>query len=96
MDITSYEKRLENIRFLAKIYGWQETKLDTKACILLIQKKRKKLQIAYTKMTVISILDHPKLGRTHLIRKEVSLDLFEKLLNNPRIHTDKGYYRRKK
>ena len=42
-------------------------------------------------MTVISILDHPKLGRTHLIRKEVSLDLFEKILNNPRIHTDKGY-----
>lgn len=94
MDTKNYEKRLENIRFVAKVYGWQETRHDKYNCHLRFQKKGMIMNIYYTKMTVGTALEHPTLGKTQLFRKHVSMDLLEKLFENPRHHTDKGYMKK--
>jgi len=42
--------------------------------------------------TVATIINHPTRGKTQLFRKGVDLKQLERILDNPRIHTDKGYY----
>lgn len=40
--------------------------------------------------TVVTEVEHPKLGKTHLVRKHVTEGELEAILNNPRVHTNKG------
>ena len=42
--------------------------------------------------TVQTSMPHQKRGKTQLNRKYVSMDLLKKIFENPRIHTQKGYY----
>lgn len=42
--------------------------------------------------TVGTALNHPTKGKTQLFRKFCDKKEVEKILNNPRIHTGKGYY----
>ena len=41
--------------------------------------------------TVATTVDHPLWGRNTLNRREVGFYQLQKILNNPRIHTSKGY-----
>lgn len=41
--------------------------------------------------TVGTYLNHPKQGKTQLFRKHCDLLELKKLLENPRLHTGKGY-----
>ena len=50
-----------------------------------------KLIIYLTKMTVATVINHPKQGRGQLFRKNVSFDELKKICMNPRLHTGKGY-----
>jgi len=50
------------------------------------------LDFYYTTGTVKTVLDHPVRGRNQLFRKcQVQPDLYQKILSNPRVHTDIGY-----
>jgi hypothetical protein len=42
------------------------------------------------KFTVRTIIDHPKQGKTQLVRENVSYELLRKIFSYPRIHTGKG------
>jgi hypothetical protein len=82
---------LERVRFLAKVYGWQEVKFDEGSYMVRFRKSGVVVNVWYSKMTVGTVLDHPKLGTTQLFRKSVRDELMEKIFINPRVHTKKGY-----
>jgi hypothetical protein len=42
----------------------------------------------------VTSLKHPKKGRTQLVRRNVGYDDFVKIVDHPRAHTGRGYYRR--
>ncbi len=54
-----------------------------------------RINIYLTKLTVGTALNHPKHGKTQLFRKKCSVSDIEKILLNPRAHTNKGYYNTK-
>ena len=55
-----------------------------------------KLNIWCTTGTVGSYLKHPKQGNTQLFRREISTwTELDAILQNPRVHTDKGFQTKK-
>ena len=55
-----------------------------------------RINIYLSKMTVATCLNHPKKGKTQLFRKNVSLSDMARIVNNPRVHTNKGYHTKPK
>ena len=54
-----------------------------------------RINIYLSKMTVATCLKHPKKGATQLFRKNVSFEQLQAIFAYPRIHTGKGYYKKK-
>lgn len=54
-----------------------------------------RINIYLSKMTVATCLEHPTKGKTQLFRKNVSFKELEKIFENPRVHTNKGYIQKK-
>lgn len=50
-----------------------------------------RINIYLTKMTVCTVVPHPKKGTNSLYRRNVSLELLKQIFENPRVHTNKGY-----
>lgn len=83
---------LENVEFNAKVYGW----VAIKAPDMFASFRRKGARINIWKdkwgtLTVGTAIDHPTQGKTQLFRKHVSLEMLERIFNNPRVHTRLGY-----
>ena len=85
------EKIIENLYFLAKVYGWQVIKTSKLSGMISFKRKGTRINIWYLKMTVGTALKHPIYGNTQLFRKNVSMNLMEKIFENPRVHTNKRY-----
>lgn len=47
-----------------------------------------------TRMTVGTVIHHPKQGATQLFRRRVSWPELDKIFKNPRVHTGHGYHRK--
>ena len=64
--------------------------------MLRFKKDKTSVNIYSTTFTVTTEIKHPKKGKTQLHRKlnglQNRLDILEKILINPRVHTGKGYY----
>jgi hypothetical protein len=96
---------LQDIKKIAKENGW--TKIKTINAGMYSFKKflecgsarinifYTKKSIIKTKFTVATAINHPKQGKTQLFRRNVEIDLLEKIFINPRIHTKKGYQKKK-
>ncbi len=82
---------VQDIKFLAKIYGWQFKWYKPENTEIYFRKKGCGLAIWHSKMTVRTSINHPKHGKTQLYRKRVDMEMLEDILNNPRVHTNKGY-----
>ena len=54
------------------------------------------VDVWYTTMTVGTTVNHPRLGRNTLYRKNVSIGLLNRILQYPRLHTHKGYRSRER
>jgi len=80
------------IKSLAARLGWSCVCHQKNIYMLSFKKEDSRINIYYTKMTVATCINHPKIGRTQLFRKRVSMKQLEKIFNNPRVHTLKGYY----
>jgi hypothetical protein len=87
-----WSQRIEQIQLLGKVYGWVQIQHDENSNMLGFTRKGKRVNVWYSKMTVGTSLDHPFKGKTQLFRQNVSMKLMEFIFNNPRVHTDKGYY----
>lgn len=71
-------------------YGWEKTRKG--GGNIVFARGDVMLQIAPLTLTVLTILDHPKRGRTILRRRKVKESMLERLFNNPRSHTGLGDY----
>jgi hypothetical protein len=80
----------DDLVFLAEIYGWSVLEHNQKGHFIIFKIKGMRLKVNYKTMSVTTYLNHPKKGQTSLIRKKVDMELFEDILFNPRVHTDKG------
>lgn len=85
------EEKVENIRLLAQVYGWQLMWHRELTGELYFRKAGCQLTIWYSTMTVRTALKHPTKGKTQMFRKRISMELLERIMTNPRIHTNKGY-----
>lgn len=55
---------------------------------------KKESSKSFLNLTIGTAMAHPKKGKTQLFRKGVNNSGFLKLLNDPRQHTGRGYYRK--
>lgn len=80
------------IKHLAKSKGWELLDHQDNIYLASFIKNKVRLNIYYSRGTVATALNHPKKGRTQLFRKNVSWQLLKKIMENPRVHTNIGYY----
>ena len=81
-------------------YGWTFTGSNPKSHVEFFEKnfddsKLVKLDWYYTAATIKTSMDHPRQGKTQLFAKAgVTPDLYVKILENPRFHTEKRYHKK--
>jgi len=80
---------------LAKKHGWKlhdiQENIGMLSFVKIIGNDPARINIYTTKMTVGTCINHPRKGKTQLFRKKVSIELMDKIFENPRVHTHKGY-----
>jgi len=79
------------VRKLAEAHGWGGEVFQENISMLSYFKEGMRINIYLTKMTVGTVLNHPKQGKTQMFRKHVTPKELDKLFENPRQHTGKGY-----
>lgn len=84
----------EQIKKIAAQNGWMLLTEQPLSSMISFTKHRVRINVYDGRrgITVASCLDHPRRGKTQLFRKNVSLDLLDKIFKNPRLHTSAGYY----
>ncbi len=91
--------RIAELNVMANMYGWRNINVNIESRLVsyakMIDFKPIRMDIYYTTMTVTVSLEHPKKGKTQLHRRNVTDEELEKLFQNPRTHTGKGYYKKK-
>lgn len=102
------EKVIEEIKRLASNRDWSMIDDQPKTSMVSFEKsfdystKPVRINVYYKKestvrnlcLTISTAMDHPTKGKTQLFRKNQNNSSFIKLLNNPRLHTGKGYYKK--
>ena len=81
---------------LGSMYGWGRPEHQPENVMLSLFKEDMRINIYYTTMTVATCLNHPTKGKTQLFRRNVNSRQLVKIFENPRVHTFKGYYERRK
>jgi hypothetical protein len=80
---------------LASEHGWTKFCYQPDRAIVRYRKKDDKVNVYLGNQMVITCIDHPKKGRTALIRIPVSYTELNKIFQNPRSHIGKrAYYKR--
>ena len=54
------------------------------------------INVCYTTGTVGTCMEHPRRGKTQLMRRNCTLPQLREIMANPRVHTGKGYYKRRR
>ena len=80
-------ERVEGLIFTAVVYGWSLLNFDGEKRVVRFKRDGTKLSFFYERGRVITKLRHPKKGQTRLLRRGVTLEIFEELLHYPRAHT---------
>ena len=91
--------KLSTIRKLAGKMGLVEVSCNLRSCVAAFKNGDDapvpcKFEIYFTTGTVKTCINHPRLGKTQLFRRNVGLDELKAIFENPRRHTKKGYRRR--
>lgn len=89
----------QEVRYIAGNNLWRSIgknkKKDSKGKILEFVKGTWKIVVNCEKSTVETTMNHHRYGLTTLIRKDIDFSLLTHVFHNPRVHTDKGRYKRK-
>lgn len=95
--LTRLKRNKEIISTIATKYGWQETNDTNNGVMMTFIRDDKKIEVWPSKMTVATMLNHPKQGKTKLYRRNVwDVKVLEAIFNNPRVHTTGGYQKNRK
>ena len=78
----------------AKIHGYALEQEQPEIGLMIFTKGGVQINVYTTRMTVGTCLEHPKKGKTQMFRKNVSLELLDRIFKNPRVHTQAGYRRK--
>lgn len=85
----------EDVKLAALLFGWKLTadvpSESENVRRLAFTRKGVALTVWYDVDTVLTVMTHPKLGKTRLRRKNVTPEEMEDIFKNPRLHTRKGY-----
>ena len=88
----------EQIKKLAEKHRWQlidhQENIKMLSFYKLLGGSPARLNVYYSKMTVGTVINHPIKGKTQLFRKHVTMVELEKIFIHPRLHTQKGYYKK--
>lgn len=82
------------VQRLAILYNWDITGYHQHSYILHLQRDDIKMNVYLTKLTIQTSMKHPKKGKTQLNRRNLKIEEVAKILENPRTHTGKGYYKK--
>jgi hypothetical protein len=89
---------LSKIRELAAQNDWQEIDHQENIKMISFTNGPSRINVYYSKMTVATVVNHPKLGRQTLYRRNVDFKALDQIFENPRVHSRetglKGYHRR--
>ena len=90
---------LTEVRYIAFCLQYKEVQCDERPPVIAFEKgeneERMRINVYYTTGTVTSYLNHPRLKKNQLQRREVTtLEELEQIFMNPRVHTGKGYHRK--
>ena len=88
---------VKDIRDMAARNSWTEIDHQESIQMISFTKGTARLNVYYSRpwrMTVGTVLNHPTVGRQQLSRKYVRSPELERIFENPRAHTGKGYYRK--
>lgn len=80
------------IEKIAESRGWQKTDATNNGIMMTFIRGKMKVEIWPSRMTVATMLRHPKKGKSKLYRCQVTFELLDEIFKNPRVHTGKGYY----
>ena len=79
---------------MAERHGWWMLDHQQNIGMISFLKGTARINVYYSRMTVTTVVDHPKLGRNSLYRKGVDMGTMEKIFINPRSHVGLGYHQR--
>ena len=88
---------LNEIRAIAVRQEWHEIDHQEKIGMISFIRKDSRINVYYLRpwrMTVATTVNHPTWGRQQLFRKFIRLPELREIFKNPRVHTDRGYYRK--
>lgn len=92
-----FDRRILQIRKLAKIHDWREVEHKEEQFMIRFKKGYDAIvDVWYSKMTIGTIVTHPTKGRGQLFRRHADMEMLAEILKNPRVHTSEGYYRRRR
>lgn len=84
------------VRGAADVCGLEEISFNpTSRVISFRNSQTEKINVYYTTRTVGTALGHPVQGKTQLFRRNCSNSELISIMNNPRVHTGKGYQRKR-
>mmetsp|Transcript_22887 Transcript_22887/g.34356 ORF Transcript_22887/g.34356 Transcript_22887/m.34356 type:complete len:611 (-) Transcript_22887:163-1995(-) len=86
---------IDFIRGLALALDLEEIEYNQTSRVISFEtENNERINIYYTTRTVGTALKHPSQGATQLFRRNVSDELLKEIMQNPRVHTGKGYKKR--
>jgi len=92
--------RVQEIDNIAVKFGYARINYNNETRLISYMKYisggKVRIDVYFTTMTVSVSLNHPNKGKTQLHRKNVSDTQLARIFSNPRIHTGKGYYKKRK
>ncbi|XRA98355.1 Aste57867_15909 protein [Pycnococcus provasolii] len=91
---------IAEVRNLAARYGWSEVQYSAESRVIAFTRMsetngRMRVNVYYTTGTVGTSLNHPVDGPGQMFRRCTSLNDLERIFSNPRVHTERGYKRRR-
>lgn len=87
-------ENLKQVRIAAKQFGWIEFDHQENIMMISFTNGPDRINVYYSRMTVATVIDHPKHGRNTLYRRGVRYPDLLKIFENPRTHLHTGYHRR--
>lgn len=88
-------ERKATCEFIAQETGWLIHDWQPNIQMISFIKDDCRINVYTSTMTVTTQLLHPKKGKTQLHRKGVNYQVLKEIFTNPRVHTNKGYYKKK-
>ena len=83
------------VKQIANNNQWRFVRKQASADVLEFKKMAWQIIVDYKHSIVTTILRHPKDGWTKLVRRKVDENLLTHIFHYPRVHTDKGAYKKK-